>query len=567
MSVLSPTRSIWRRAVSAGTFTPKAGEQSVWIYQAGIKNFGPEQDRWVAAMKPALRIAISLMLLSICLSGVAASSKNILLIIADDYGADSSSLYNTNAAASLPPTPNINGLATNGLLFRNAYANPVCSPTRACLLTGRHSFRTGIGDVVGAGNPVLTAAEFTLPEVFAVNATLGYQLAHFGKWHLNNLPNSPNNIGGWPHFAGSLVGALANYTNWTKTVNGVSTANYTVYATTDLVNDAISWIQARGTQPWFAWVAFNAAHTPFHKPPNNLHSYDTLSGTQPNINMNPRPYYEAAVEAMDTEVGRLLAAVDRTNTHIIFVGDNGTPTQVLQPPYPAQRGKGTLYEGGIKVPLIVAGPAVVNPGRINDTPVHAVDLFSTILELGGINVTSTIPAGVTIDSQTLLPMLQETSNLTRCVYAERFDTNSLAADDARSLRNGQFKLIQFQNGDEEFYDLLADPYESANLLPTALNSAQQANYYSLVMRIANYQANISPPVVTDFAKSNDQFTISVLRTNNVSYGLWRASTLDDLAWVPVMNVLVTTNNLSTLTLTDTNATAEAYFYQVVATVP
>src|SRR4051794_13703782 len=93
-----------------------------------------------------------------------AAQQNILLIIADDYGVDSSSLYNsTNTGASLPPTPNIVSLAQSGVLFRNAYANPICSPTRACLITGRYGFRTGIGDViVGAGSAVLTSSEFTL---------------------------------------------------------------------------------------------------------------------------------------------------------------------------------------------------------------------------------------------------------------------------------------------------------------------------------------------------------------------------------------------------------------------
>ena len=101
---------------------------------------------------------------SFCLSASAAPQKNILLIIADDYGVDSSSLYNsTITGAKLPPTPNINSLATNGVVFRNAYANPLCSPTRACLLTGRFGFRTGIGDVVGGAQGPLPAGEFTLP--------------------------------------------------------------------------------------------------------------------------------------------------------------------------------------------------------------------------------------------------------------------------------------------------------------------------------------------------------------------------------------------------------------------
>src|SRR4029079_16777403 len=104
-----------------------------------------------------------------------------------------------------------------------------------------------------------------------------------------------------------------------------------------------------------------------------------LSGTTQDINQHPRPYFEAMVEAMDTEMGRLLAAVDRTNTHIIFMGDNGTVGQVIQPPFPAARGKDTLYEGGTHVPFIISSPIVVDPGRTNSTPVNAVDVFSTIL--------------------------------------------------------------------------------------------------------------------------------------------------------------------------------------------
>ena len=285
-----------------------------------------------------------------------AAPQNILLIIADDYGIDSSSLYNTNAAASQPPTPNINALAQSGVLFRNAYVNPVCSPTRSCLITGRYGFRTGIGDVIAsASSPTLSASELTLPDAFAANASLGYQLASFGKWHLANGINTPGTIGGWPHFAGSLQGAITSYTNWTKTVNGVSTAGYTNYATTDLVNDASAWIQARGTNNWFAWIAFNAPHTPLHLPPTNLcPHYATLSGTSIDISTNPRKYFEAMVEALDTEIGRLLESVNRTNTHIIFLGDNGTQS-VVQPPFPSNRGKNTLYEGGTHVPFIIVG--------------------------------------------------------------------------------------------------------------------------------------------------------------------------------------------------------------------
>lgn len=500
-----------------------------------------------------------------------AAPQNILLIIADDFGADASVLYNsTNNGAVLPPTPNLTSLAQSGVVFRNAYANPVCSPTRACLLTGRHAFRTGVGDVIlGGSSGLLAANEFTLPRAFATNAALGYHLAQFGKWHLANASNTgaPLAVGGWTNYMGSLAGAIANYTNWVKTVNGTS-ATTTNYATTDLVNDAAAWIQARGTNAWFAWIAFNAPHTPFHKPPTNLAPhYATLPGTPADINARPWLYFDAMTEAMDTEMGRLLAAVNRTNTHIIFLGDNGSQPNVIQPPFSPGGGKDTLYEGGIKVPMVISGPAVVNPGRTNDTLVHAVDVFATILEMAGMNLSATVPTNVTIDSQSLLAALSGTNTLSRLVYAEKFDTNAPTSADGRVLRNTRYKLIRFNNGHDEFYDLLADPYEATNLLNTAMTSVQSGNYYALMMKLGDYQIALTPPVITGFARSNAQFTVTVRRTNSVSYGLWRAADLHGLAWAPLTNAVIVTNSATVVTLADTNAPAAQSFYRVVSQTP
>src|SRR5829696_6170102 len=290
----------------------------------------------------------------------ATAGRNILLIIADDYGIDSHSLYNTNAAASLPPTPNLNALARRGVLFRNAYGQAVCSPSRCAMLTGRYGFRTGVTSPAGGpGAPEIQTNEFTLPEVLAAQSEPPYAAASVGKWHLGGGATGPNINGGWAHFSGSLGGGVQSYTSWTKTVNGVSTSFYTTYATTDNVIDALAWIQQRGTNRWFLWLAFNAGHAPYHKPPTELHSYDPLSGTQADITANPRPYYEATIEAMDTEIGRLLAQVNTNETTIVFLGDNGTPGRVIQAPYSSSRGKDTLYEGGLRVPFIIAGPDVI----------------------------------------------------------------------------------------------------------------------------------------------------------------------------------------------------------------
>lgn len=129
------------------------------------------------------------------------------------------------------------------------------------------------------------------------------------------------------------------------------------------------------------------------------------------------------VETMDTEIGRLLSVVDCVNTHIIFIGDNGTPTQVLQPPFRAGRGKDTLYEGGIHVPLIISGPAVARPNRTNATLANAVDSFATILEMAGSSAAAAVPNNVVIDSKSLMSALQTTNTLSRFAYAEEFGTN------------------------------------------------------------------------------------------------------------------------------------------------
>ncbi len=498
----------------------------------------------------------------------APAKPNILLLIADDYGAGSSSLYNTsNTGAVLPPTPNIASIASNGVVFRYAYANPLCSPTRACLLTGRFGFRTGIGDVVQGAQAPLSASEFTLPRAFSTNVSLGYQVAQFGKWHLANGPNSPQTVGGWTNYVGNLIGQLTNYYAWQKTSNGSQTMT-TNYATTDLVNDAISWIAARGTNPWFVWAAFNAPHTPFHKPPTNLAPhYASLSGTQGDINANPLNYFNAMVEAMDTEIGRLLAALpDRSNTHIIFMGDNGTQNNVLQPPYASSRGKDTLYEGGTRVPLIISGPAVASPNRTNDTLANAVDIYATILEMAGSSVPERAPVGATIDSQSLMPALQTTKTYPRPAYSELFD-NTNSVNTGRALRNTEFKLIRFNSGTNQFFDLANDPYEATNLFGTALSARAQSNYNSLVLKFGYYQTNFAVPTLTGIANANSTFNLTVQRNTNVNYSLWRAPVYDELAWVPVTNAIIVTNGTATVTLTDTNAASGSYFYRAMGATP
>ncbi len=530
----------------------------------GVKQPGlPFRRRTTAA-----RWLVPVVAMLICVSAIPilAAPKNILLLIADDYGVDSSALYNTtNTGAQLPPTPNIASLASNGVVFTRAYANPVCSPTRACLLTGQFGFRTGVGDVVDSG-PSLGTNLFSLPRMFATNAALNYNVMQFGKWHLASGPNSPRNVGGWTNFSGSIPGAVVNYTNWTKVINGTQFLNYTNYATLDVMQDATNWIGSRGTNPWFAWVAFNAPHTPLHLPPTNLcPHYANLSGTAGDIAAHPANYFDAMVEAEDTCIGKIMSWVNLTNTHVIFLGDNGTANNVIQPPFTNTRAKDSLYEGGTHVPLVIAGPSVFAPNRTNATPANMVDLYSTILEMAGINAALTIPTTNVIDGQSLLSVLQ-TNNLTqpRWSYSELFGTNYSASVSGRALRNLQYKFIAFTSGTQEFYDLNSDPYEKTNLLATAMNATQSGNFNALTLKLGDYQTALGKPVINSFGKTNTQFFVNVQRNLTNSYGLWRASALDGLNFSPLTNALVVTNDASSMTLTDTNAAGAQNFYRVQA---
>jgi arylsulfatase A-like enzyme len=512
-----------------------------------------------------LRRAVVFGLLASLALGVNADAArpNILLIIADDLGADSLSLFNTNPAARFPPTPNINSLATNGVLFRNAYAQPTCSPSRCTMLTGRFGCRTGLGFAITPPNdPQLSGGELTLPEILTANTA--YHHACIGKWHLSFTNTTPNTLGGWSHFSGGIQGALPDYSSWPKVVDGALTPNYSVYATTDNANDAITWIAQQGTNNWFLWLAFNAGHTPLHKPPNNLHSYDSLPGTQANINANPRPYFEAMIEAMDTEMGRVLTNISLTNTTVIFLGDNGTIGQVIQPPYASARSKGSLYEGGIRVPMIIAGAGVTNQNRVSTNLVHCIDLFATILELAGVNIAQAIPTNRPIDSQTLVPFLNNVAVTNgRVLLSENF-SDTLTTDVAgRALRNERYKLIQFQNGTNELYDLNIDPLEATNLLARSLIASEQSAYIALQAQSAAWQEK---PSLTSLQKTTQQFSLSFIPVQHYTYTLERRDDASSGSWMSVTSAFAP-NSDGTIRFTDTNVVGTNRFYRVQGVMP
>jgi arylsulfatase A-like enzyme len=403
------------------------------------------------------------------LTGTFTIRSSILLLIVDDWGHDASPLDNSDPNALHARMPNLATLASQGLRFTNAYSQPVCSPMRATMLTGRQVWQHDVG--VPGDERNFSADEITLPEIFT---TMGasHRMLSVGKWHLGGNDTGYSTRGDWPEFYGINSGGVTNYFNWSKNSNG-STAITTTYSTTDQVNEAKTFIDAQvaAGNPWFAWVAFNAPHTPYHDPPAELAPAGGYSaiGSEESTESHQ---YRMMLEALDTEMGRLLESVDPVQTNIILLGDNGTPGGVIQTPYGSGHAKGSIYNGGTHVPMIAKGPAVtVVPGTTTDTPIHCIDLFSTILDLAGINedaVPSLVAQGVT--STSIVPIFNGTDTADRCVVAEKQGNNP-----ARAILLGvypDYKLIIQGDPDStldtpsfEFYNIGAPGYDVNEQIP------------------------------------------------------------------------------------------------------
>lgn len=389
-----------------------------------------------------------------------ASKPNILLIIADDLGKDATP--NFTEGSTKPNMSTLQSLMNSGITFDNVWSYPVCTPTRASILTGKYGIKTGVievGDVISTG-------ETSVQRYINSNTGNAYATAIIGKWHLSNNANDPA-IMGIDYFAGLLNGGVQSYTNWNLTENG-STNTSTEYTTTKFTDLAINWIDQQN-KPWFLWLAYNAPHTPFHLAPTNLHSQGNLPTDQASITANPIPYYMSAVEAMDNEIGRLLqslTAEERANTIIVFIGDNGSPNQVAQSPYATNRAKGTLYQGGVNVPMIVSGFGVDRGGVRENGLVHTTDLYTTLAQVAGVN-TSSIH-----NSSSFYNVLSTNSNVAReYVYVEGVRNNGVSG---YAIRNATYKLLVYANGNEQLYHLGNDPYENTNLLNGTLTAEASA---------------------------------------------------------------------------------------------
>lgn len=406
--------------------------------------------------------------------------RNVVMVIADDLGTDYLGFYeNYKDTANLP---NLRRLLSKGVRFTNAMANPVCSPTRAGILTGRYSFRTGVGDAVGgAGSATLDTNEAIIPRLLKkFNPFI--KTANIGKWHLHLATPLSNykipNLIGYDQYCGNFLGALNSYINWTIIKNGISSTT-NVYATTQTTNDAIDWVKTTSGKPFFLWLAYNAPHTPLHLPPAGLYTQTNLTGTMNDINANPKSYFKASLEALDHEFGRLLDTLSSLklldNTDIIFIGDNGNGIRSSQIENTA-RSKGTIYQYGVNVPFLISGPSVINGGRVSEALVNTVDLFPTILELmGDSEWQSRLDASKPLDGVSLAPILSNTKEFVRdWTFTEIFKVAKDSAD-GKAIRNAEYKLLKFDDGRTEFYNLKNDSGENINLLDDTLSNVDNEN--------------------------------------------------------------------------------------------
>ncbi len=388
---------------------------------------------------------LSLILLLFCgMALTAQESPNILLIISDDLGVDHSQGYHDSNL--MPTTPNLDQLRANGITFENAFSTPVCTPTRAAIISGKYGNKTGVLSVPGSLN-------FTHESIFKAienETNNAYADAVVGKWHLGQGQNLQHpNDHGVDQFTGVIGGGVMDYYSWPKVKDGQSNIN-TNYITSELTDEAIDWVSNQ-SKPWFLWLAHTAPHSPYHIPPEELF---TINNPQSN-----RQQYTAMIEALDSEIGRLInniPADELENTLIIYIGDNGTPNTLLND-YPNGHGKGSVYQGGIRVPFIVSGVGVTRKGERESAMVHVVDIYATLLEIVG----TELPGG-RFNSLSFKHLLDGSDGPTRDYnFSEVTNGNS----SSYTIRGPRYKLIEFaEDNRQEFYDLLLDSLETNDLI-------------------------------------------------------------------------------------------------------
>jgi arylsulfatase A-like enzyme len=401
---------------------------------------------------------------------------NVVLIVADDLGWADLGCYGSR----FHRTPNLDRLAERGRRFTQAYAAaPVCSPTRAAILTGRHPARFQLTDWLPgrSDRPTQRLVRPTLRQELPLEETTlaealrasGYATAHVGKWHLAGTGFEPTrqgfdqNIGG--DAAGSVASFFAPFARRAASMPGLSDAPAGEYLTDRLTTEAELFIHEHRSEPFFLYLPHFAVHTPMSAKPELVAKYPKWDGVPHGRQENPT--YAAMLESLDESVGRILSALDRegiaSRTVVVFTSDNGGLATTEGPNTPAtnnaplREGKGWLYEGGLRVPLLVNGPGIA-PG-VETTPVWSADLFPTLIAL------CRIASTIRFDGVSLAGLLTKREALAARTLAWHYPHYSnQGGRPGGALRDGDWKLIEdFETGRRELFDLGKDVSESTNL--------------------------------------------------------------------------------------------------------
>lgn len=415
-------------------------------------------------------LALAVLAGSLGATGLAAQQKspprpNIVYILADDLGRKDTGFHGSDIL-----TPHLDRLAQTGAVLEQFYAQPMCTPSRAAIMTGRYPHRYGLQTAVipSDGRYGLDTDEWLLSQALQ---EAGYTTAIVGKWHLGHADRKywPRQRG-FDYQYGPMLGEIDYFTHQAHGVTDWYRNNELVleegYATTLIGQDAVRYIDNHDSAtPLFLYLTFTAPHAPYQAPQKYLDMY-------PNITDPSRRAYAAMITAMDDEIGNVVAALDRRklrdNTLIIFHSDNGGPrsakftgevdmshSTIPADNSPYRDGKGMLYEGGTRVVALANWPGHITPGTVVDESIHIVDMYPTLASLAGASTARTKP----LDGLDAWPTISDgkASPRTEVVYAiEPFRA---------SIRQGHWKLVWKATlpSKIELFNLAQDPGETTNV--------------------------------------------------------------------------------------------------------
>jgi len=452
-----------------------------------------------ASLPAALTLALMMNASAAC-----AGKPNIVYIVADDLGWKD---VGFNGCTDIK-TPNLDRLAETGVRFTQFYAQPMCTPTRAALLTGRYPFRYGLQTIVipSVSTYGLATDEWLLPQALK---DAGYQTAIIGKWHLGHGDKKywPKQRG-FDYQYGPLIGELDYFTHeehgavdWYRNNKVVKEKGYT---TTLLGDDAVKYINERdAATPFFLYLTFNAPHTPYQATQEYIDRYKSIEDPT-------RRIYAAMVTCLDDEIGRVVAALDkkgvRNSTLIIFQSDNGgtrnamftgvmTDVSKIKIPCdngPYRDGKGMLYEGGTRVCALANWPGHIPAGVTVNEMIHVVDLYPTLAKLTGASTGKCKP----LDGLDVWGTISEGNPSPRTEIIYNIEPFRAA------IRQGDWKLVwrTLLPSSIELYNIAQDPSEKNNV--AAENPDKVAELQKRIEELA--KASAKPLVLVEQFKATQQ---------------------------------------------------------------